>query len=256
MQNILIYKLRFTYMAITIYLPLKMFNIPSHYLIIWQIAHIFMGFLPNPMGDRSVWDWQMGLYEKRKVETGDQELTKTTTPYLCEWCEFHTSSKITMKEHRDCTHNGKLKCRKCNLQLKNFKTFVRHKYSNHNAGNCDDCDFRAKNRSQLKRHISKKHMNMPKSEGCNASQKYVRQSCPRFNTKVESADNLKIHLEECKPIQCDQCNQRRYSGQMEAHKRERHQQNKITIMNDTFTILDDMFPDPWLCISNLLLYYL
>jgi hypothetical protein len=34
-----------------------------------------MGFLPNPMGNRTVGNWQMGLYEKGKVETGDQELT-------------------------------------------------------------------------------------------------------------------------------------------------------------------------------------
>ena len=151
--------------------------------------------------------------------------------YICEWCEFRTSSKISMKDHRDCEHNGKFKCRKCNLPFLNFTTFVKHKYTKHSAGHCGKCDFEAKNRSQLKKHISTKHIDMSTS---------VSPQCPRCNIICASEASLKIHLSECEPVQCDLCKQKRYSGQMEAHRLARHHQNNGIYNNDT---LDDMFPD-------------
>ena len=155
--------------------------------------------------------------------------------YICEWCELQTSSKISMKEHRDCEHNGKFKCRKCNMPFINFTTFVKHKYTKHSAGDCGNCDFKAKNRSQLKKHISRHHIDTSKSLSPSTPE-----ICPRCNTKFVSEDDLKVHLGECVPVQCDQCKQKRYSGEMEAHKIARHHQNTGTSDNDT---LDDMFPD-------------
>ena len=155
--------------------------------------------------------------------------------YICEWCEFQTSSKISMKDHRDCEHNGKFKCRKCNLPFLNFTTFVKHKYTKHSAGNCGKCNFKAKNRSQLKKHISTNHIDM--STPVSPQEPMI---CSRCNIKCASEHNLKVHLSECELVQCDQCNQKRYSGQMEAHMLARHHQNTEISGNDT---LDDMFPD-------------
>ena len=157
---------------------------------------------------------------------------KIPSKYICEWCEFRTSSKISMKDHRDCEHNGKFKCRKCNLPFLNFTTFVKHKYTKHSAGHCGKCDFEAKNRSQLKKHISTSHIDMSTS---------VSAKCPRCNILCASEASLKIHLSECEPVKCDLCQQKRYSGQLEAHRLARHHQNNGISNNDT---LDDMFPDP------------
>ena len=110
--------------------------------------------------------------------------SELTTDLSCEWCNLQTSSKVSMKEHIRFIHNRKFMCRKCNLILKNFRTFVTHKYFKH-AGDCDKCDFSTKNRTWLNKHIHEEHN----------VKKLATESCSRCYKNLESTDSQKVHLQ-------------------------------------------------------------
>ena len=150
--------------------------------------------------------------------------SELTTGLSCEWCNLQTSSKVSMKEHIRFIHNRKFMCRKCNLILKNFRTFVTHKYFKH-PGDCDKCDFSTKNRTWLNKHIHEEHN----------VKKLATESCSRCYKKLESTDSQKVHLQGCVLKQCNQCKEKRYVSEMEAHIYTMHKKKSIS---DTFTVLN------------------
>ena len=150
--------------------------------------------------------------------------SELTTGLGCEWCNLQTSSKVSMKEHIRFIRNRKFMCKKCNLILKNFRTFVTHKSFKH-AGDCDKCDFSTKNRTWLNKHIHEEHN----------VKKLAKESCSKCYKELESTDSQKIHLQGCVLKQCNQCKEKRYISEMEAHIYTMHKKKSIS---DTFTVLD------------------
>ena len=73
----------------------------------------------------------------------------------------------------------------------NVTTFVKHKYTKHSAGNCGKCNFKAKNRSQLKKHISTNHIDM--STPVSPQEPMI---CSRCNIKCASELSMYLILND------------------------------------------------------------
>ena len=176
-----------------------------------------------------------------------------TKSLSCEWCTFETTDKYEMVNHRNSAHGGKYKCRQCNSTFKTFETYVNHKFTKHKSGQCDKCGFQANNRTQFKRHNIKKHtkeypsvVNDP-SQFINAKEEnaeLVPRSglvCLKCSLTFESKLELKLHLDNCILVKCEECDVERYQAQMTAHKKARHERKILD--SDTYSILDDIFPE-------------
>ena len=154
-RRILKYKLWFTYFSYYHISALKMFNNQSHYLIIWQTAHSFMEFLSNPMGNMSVWDWQMGLYEKGKVEMGDQELTEITIETeikKCKQCKFTARTMNVLKLHLENDHGYDFQCAECGKKFPFKNQLKLHRREVHEEGSfsCFVCNKNFLTHKELK----------------------------------------------------------------------------------------------------------
>ena len=92
--------------------------------------------------------------------------------FKCDQCQFETSAKATMKEHKSSKHEGiTYKCDQCDKKCYDKRSLKNHILIDHDKFlfECSVCHFTCKTAGTLKNHIKLEHENNPKLEcdSCN-----------------------------------------------------------------------------------------
>ena len=143
-----------------------------------------------------------------------------TEPIFCSMCDYKTTIKYHMKQHRKAMHElGEFHCKLCDYVARCIINLNHHTKSKHTEANmfCNLCDYKTSIKRNLTNHIENIHGT--KSLNCD--------SCP-FTTKSSSyyRDHIKCHIDG---NQCKSCNYVAITkSNLNKHIQEKHTEAKTS----------------------------
>ena len=191
---------------------------------------------------------------KRHIE----QVHMSVKRFKCDQCQFETSAKATIKQHKSSKHEGiTYKCDQCDKKFYDKKLLKHHILIEHDKFRfeCSVCHFMCKTTETLKNHIQVEHENNPKLEcdSCNktfSTLKYLKMHKYHVHTR-------KIPCKECKQIfrtqsslnrhhkafhsdeivHCEKCGIRSKNGiEAEKHRQANHNGIKYTCNQCDFKV--------------------
>ena len=120
--------------------------------------------------------------------------------YKCEDCEFVGENDETMEVHIGKTHSDNLECGLCEVQMDTLENLEMHLFTCE-IYVCCSCNLKGKSLSELKSHVVNEqtmevHLGQAHSE-------YFE--CGLCELKVDSSEDLEIHLFTCEIYSCENC---------------------------------------------------
>lgn len=114
----------------------------------------------------------------------------------CDQCPYQAPDKAGLKRHIEARHEGKsFYCDQCDhvfMSRFSLATHLRNMHGPDTEYKCDDCDYKTKQRSNLKKHRDAKHDN-------------IRYTCEICHKSLSQKGQLKVHM-----IKIHGVDQRRY----------------------------------------------